>query len=521
MAQFNANIKLVAPNPLDDRYLSTRVVAGAQQPYSATTEVNTVIDELYRYTGLTVNVNGVEYWYKEGITDPDLVIKEAGGAGTITGGTNGLSTSGANIILGGDLLSGTTINADNNDFSVTNVDDFQVKTSGDTTILGIDNEGFLLQTSGGTVTFDDGGGLKYLTTGYSSGYTATSIPDVHFVTGQTSAYLKLDQTTPQNVTGSQPSFDEGLQLGATPAASQISGHTAGRMYYDDDWSTVSVDVGTESTLQLSQEVMRYAYNDTGSVIPDGSVVYISGVHSGSVDTVTIALAVASGVTGSQFYAVTTQELGIGGYGLVTVFGNVGNLNTSASSQYSGMTVGAELFLSSSVLGGITNIPPTAPDLRVFVGRLITKDATDGKILVDVYSSLSLNDLNNVSVSAPTLDYVLTWNGVEWVDAAVGSTSAGSGVNFYYATPVINAITPPAGISQDGTSGNGIQVATFSRYPVTTGATITVAGLDGTSTRAFGAWEQDDVIGRTQINSGLWEFYDYVSLDSTAGAIIFV
>ena len=136
MAQFNANIKLVAPNPLDDRYLSTRVVAGAQQPYSGVTEVNAVIDELYRYTGLTVNVLGTEYWYKDGITDPDLVEKEAGGAGTITGGTNGLSASGADIILGGTLSSGTTINASGQTLHITNVNDFQVTTSGNTNLLG-------------------------------------------------------------------------------------------------------------------------------------------------------------------------------------------------------------------------------------------------------------------------------------------------------------------------------------------------------------------------------------------------
>ena len=149
MAQFNANIKLVAPNPLDDRYLSTRVVAGAQQPYSGATEVNAVIDELYRYTGLTVNVLGTEYWYKDGIGDGDLEIKEAGG-GTITGGTNGLSASGADIILGGTLtsVSGTTIDADNLDLSIINVNDFQISTSGNTNLIGVDTTGILLSYSG-------------------------------------------------------------------------------------------------------------------------------------------------------------------------------------------------------------------------------------------------------------------------------------------------------------------------------------------------------------------------------------
>ena len=110
---------------------------------------------------------------------------------------------------------------------------------------------------------------------------------------------------------------------------------------------------------------------------------------------------------------------------------------------------------------------------------------------------SLNDLNDVSVPTPAVDNVLTWNGAEWVDAAVGAKSAGSVVNYYYVNPIINTITIPAGLSQDGTIGNGIQVATFSRTPVTTGGTVVVAGLSGTDTRAFVAWESPNPIQRTQ------------------------
>ena len=100
---------------------------------------------------------------------------------------------------------------------------------------------------------------------------------------------------------------------------------------------------------------------------------------------------------------------------------------------------------------------------------------------------------------------------------MGATSAGSGVNFYYVTPVINPITPPAGLTQDGILGNGIQTTTFSRTPVTTGATLIVVGLGTDDTRAFAAWGQDVPIGRTTIDSGLWEFYDYANVDDNTEA----
>jgi len=439
-------------------------------------------------------------------------FQTGGGSGTITGGTNGLSTSGANIILGGTLLSGTTINANNNNLLITNNSDFQVKTSGDTTILGIDKEGFLLSTTGGSVTFDDGGGMKY-GGDYSSGYTANSIPDVNFVTGQTSGqFLKLDQTNSQNVIGSQPVFDEGIKLGQTPSTSQISGHTAGRMYYDEEYETVSVDIGTETTLQIGQESVRYVYNDTGSIISNGVVVRDTGVYSGSgVDTVTIDLAIASGITNANVIGIKTQDIGINGFGYITIRGNINGINTN-SGQYTGISIGDELYLSATVAGGITNIPPTSPNVNIHLGRLITKDNTNGKIFVEIHPALSLNDLNDVSVPSPTLDNILKWNGNEWVDAPLGTTSAGAGINFYYTTPIINTRTSPAGLTQDGTTGNGIQTATFSRIPVTTGGTLSVEGFGSDDIRAFAAWGQDMPIGRTTIDSGLWEFYDYANVD---------
>lgn len=443
---------------------------------------------------------------------------QTGGAGTITGATNGLSVSGENVILGGNPLTGnTTIDADNLNLSINNINDFQVKTSGDTTILGIDENGFLLSFSGGSVSFEDNGGMKY-GGDYSSEYTPQSIPDVNFVTGQTSGYLKLDQTIEQNVTGSQPIFVEGIKLGDSPSTSQISGHTKGKMYYDTEYETVSVDIGDETTIQLAQESVRYVYNNTGIVIGDGAVVYDTGnIHSsGGVDTVEIALAIATGVTSASVIGVTTQVIPNGEFGFITTRGNINRLNTLTSPQYSGITAGSELYLSATVAGYVTDVPPISPNINVEIGRLITKDAVNGKIYVLIFPSLSLNDLNNVSVPTPALDNVLKWNGVEWVNGVAGSTSAGSGVNFYYTTPIINSITPPAGLSEDGTAGNGIQVSTLSKNPVTTGGTLVVAGLNGSDIRAFVAWGQDAEIGRTTIDSGLWEFYDYVNVSSVVG-----
>jgi hypothetical protein len=95
MAQFNENFTLVSPNPLDIRYLSPRTSGGSQLPYSGVSEVISEITS-YRYSGLTVLIRtggtNVEYWFKNGVADADLIEKKYDSilplADYVTGGTN-------------------------------------------------------------------------------------------------------------------------------------------------------------------------------------------------------------------------------------------------------------------------------------------------------------------------------------------------------------------------------------------------------------------------------------------------
>lgn len=63
------SIRVGQQKPIDDKYYNQLV------PYISVTEANSLLPSAIRYKGLTVNVNGVEYWYKDGITNADLVEK--------------------------------------------------------------------------------------------------------------------------------------------------------------------------------------------------------------------------------------------------------------------------------------------------------------------------------------------------------------------------------------------------------------------------------------------------------------
>lgn len=63
------SIRVGQQKPLEDKYFNELI------PYTSTTQVNTLLPKAVRHIGLTVNINGEEYWYKDGIEEYDLVFK--------------------------------------------------------------------------------------------------------------------------------------------------------------------------------------------------------------------------------------------------------------------------------------------------------------------------------------------------------------------------------------------------------------------------------------------------------------
>ncbi|MHA1198085.1 MAG: hypothetical protein ACTSQF_01825 [Candidatus Heimdallarchaeaceae archaeon] len=62
-------VKVINPKPLNHYYDNDGT------PYTTVSAANSAIPIGVRYYGLTCNVNTIEYWYKDGLTDPDLVVK--------------------------------------------------------------------------------------------------------------------------------------------------------------------------------------------------------------------------------------------------------------------------------------------------------------------------------------------------------------------------------------------------------------------------------------------------------------
>jgi len=145
----------------------------------------------------------------------------------------------------------------------------------------------------------------------------------------------------------------------------------GRSFFDTVDETLAVQLNSNVTLQVGQENHVRGWNVTGSPLADGSAVYLSGATYGFPN---IALARADTIPTSAVIGVVTEPIASNDVGFVTTFGTVHGYDTSA------FTAGDELYLSASVLGGLTSVPPSFPNQTILVGYALNKGAT-GAILV--------------------------------------------------------------------------------------------------------------------------------------------
>ena len=101
----NDNLQINAGKPVDSKYLSSSNV-----PYADVSAANTAIPISYRYQGLKVNINNIEYWYYTGVTNGDLVpLETPASVSGLTASSNGLTDDGVTVCLGGSLTTPTTI----------------------------------------------------------------------------------------------------------------------------------------------------------------------------------------------------------------------------------------------------------------------------------------------------------------------------------------------------------------------------------------------------------------------------
>lgn len=197
-----------------------------------------------------------------------------------------------------------------------------------------------------------------------------------------------DITSLSGITGGISTVDYiDFDVNATPA------DAVGRIKWKNNEGGPEIGMrGGNVTLQLGQEMVVYIYNNTGSPLSDGQVVYVNGSQG---QRLTVALAKAdSDATSAAIVGVVTEPIANNSSGFITAMGMVNGVNTSGYSD------GDLLWLSPTTAGAFTKTKPVAPQHLVMVGYVVKGGSVGaGSIYIHVQNGYELEELHNVLITS--------------------------------------------------------------------------------------------------------------------------
>lgn len=238
--------------------------------------------------------------------------------------------------------------------------------------------------------------------------------------------------------------------------------------------------GGNVTMQIGEELFLRVTNSTGSAIPKGSVVYITGSTGNHVNVV-LSQANSEG-TSSKTLGITAEAIANAQTGFVATNGIVSGLDTSA------LTEGGAVWLSATVAGGLTSTRPSPPNHAVLIGWCVKSHASVGALYVHIANGYEVAELHDVLLTSIANNQVLSYESASglWKNrslATVANTGAFSDILSKPTTLSGYGITDAPTVTGTGASGTwGISItgnaATATR--LINLRTINGVGFDGTA-----------------------------------------
>lgn len=276
------------------------------------------------------------------------------------------------------------------------------------------------------------------------------------------ALVRFDGTTGKLIQNSTATLDDNGNLlnvnsvgfDTTPATVPT---TAGTMSWDDGEGVPNVILkGGNTTLEIGTQEYARVYNDSGSTLTIGQVVYISGAQG---NRVAVKLARAN-LESTSFGTIglVAETIANGAEGFIIVSGALYKLNTT------GLTAGATVYLSPTTAGGITTTKPQAPNQLVVLGWVERVDNIVGSIYVKIDNGYELDELHDVQINSPASGNLLIY------DASTTPIGVWKNANLTAGTGI--SVTNGAGSITIGNSGVTSLVA---------GTNITLSGSTGAVT----------------------------------------
>ena len=209
-------------------------------------------------------------------------------------------------------------------------------------------------------------------------YSGTALPVVNGGTGVTTS-----TGTGSNVLSTSPSLTTPIQVTYEDwTAIAAPTYAEGRLWYDSTAHALAYfNDAASAVVHVGHDLQVKVINNTGSTIPNGSPVYITGTTSGQTYP-NIALAKADVAATASVIGLTNGAIANGAFGYVTSTGTIDNVNTGT------FTVGQVLYLSPYSAGQLMNtLPPTG--ITVQVGVVSYINSSTGKIYVKQTTPLAV------------------------------------------------------------------------------------------------------------------------------------
>ena len=194
----------------------------------------------------------------------------------------------------------------------------------------------------------------------------------------------------------------------------------GQIAWNAEDMTLNVGLAGGSILQLGEEEVLYAVNQTGNTIANGQPVVVTGSQGNRV-VISLAQAAETSVP-YQLVAVATQAVENNQSGYFTRSGLVRDINTSA------WAAGTVLYVSATA-GQLTSAPPSKPLSQIPIGVVARQHDQQGSLLVAPIVLPRMSHLPDVSITSPVTGQALVYDAVTklWKNANV---SGGTATNQY-------------------------------------------------------------------------------------------
>lgn len=255
----------------------------------------------------------------------------------------------------------------------------------------------------------------------------------------------IGSTTPNTGTFTTLTVNTDLNAPYVDFATAGATGAVARLAWNNTDGTLEVGMGGGNvTQQIGQENLQKVANRTAGDLLNGKVVRIVGSY-GSRPSVDYAQA-NSEATSTNTYGVLTETITTLTEGFVTTFGYVRGLDTS------GLTEGAQIYLSPTVAGGLTSTKPTAPNHMVKVGWCVRANAVDGIILVNVMNGVETDELHDVKYTTLANNDLFTYDSTNlyWKNSQSFTLTGISSITN-------NGVTDTLTLANSNTGGNALKV----------------------------------------------------------------